>query len=503
MASLGTKMYGIKTPSGAPVSGSSTNGYLTPPEARMKPTLISLQRTLFVFLDVFSIWAGALFALGVRFPSRNTVASPSTEAGIPEHMAFMLLYSGLVVLFANTQRVYSTAFVHSIKQDAFRLLKATVMATCLLTVFIYLSGNHMISRMVVLSTIVVGFLGMVGWRYLRRMWMWNASADGLTRHNALIIGTDETARAVYDHLEAHRELGLAVKGFVTTFDDMPATGLPRPLGTLDDLETVSRANFIDELIVCSSNREVVKSLITRARQSGIGLRIVPDLYDGLACGAPVDYLGEIPSIHLHCRQIPAVALLAKRAIDMLLAGSALLVLAPVFAALAIAVKIDSPGSVFYVSRRVGLKGRIFSCYKFRTMVSDAERQKALLQHLNERDGILFKISNDPRITKLGRVLRKYSLDELAQLWNVFRGDMSLVGPRPPLANEVEQYQLDHLRRLEVAPGITGLWQVEARTSPSFDRYIELDLSYVNNWNLLLDLKIVLRTIAVVFSGTGQ
>ncbi|HEX4773762.1 MAG TPA: sugar transferase [Bryobacteraceae bacterium] len=190
-------------------------------------------------------------------------------------------------------------------------------------------------------------------------------------------------------------------------------------------------------------------------------------------------------------------------IDKLLAGVALVVLAPVFAALAIIISIDSPGGVLYVSRRMGRKGNTFSCYKFRTMVVDAERLKANLHHLNERDGVLFKISNDPRITRVGRFLRKYSVDEFAQLWNVFRGDMSLVGPRPPLANEVEKYQLDHLRRLEVAPGITGLWQVEARSNPSFGRYIELDLQYVRDWNLLLDLKIVLKTIAVVIAGTGQ
>jgi exopolysaccharide biosynthesis polyprenyl glycosylphosphotransferase len=275
------------------------------------------------------------------------------------------------------------------------------------------------------------------------------------------------------------------------------------LGTIDDLELVARANFIDELIICAQDREVVKSLIGRARDCGIGVRVIPDLYDGLAWGAPIDYLGDIPSMHLHRKHIPAVALLAKRSIDLLSSAIALCVLAPVFAAIAITVKVDSRGPVLYVSRRVGRKGRVFSCYKFRTMVVDADELKAKLQHLNERDGVLFKISNDPRITQVGRFFRKYSLDELAQLWNVFRGDMSLVGPRPPLADEVEKYQLDHLKRLEVAPGITGLWQVEARMSPSFDRYIELDLKYVRDWNLLLDLKIVLKTIAVVFKGTGQ
>jgi lipopolysaccharide/colanic/teichoic acid biosynthesis glycosyltransferase len=181
----------------------------------------------------------------------------------------------------------------------------------------------------------------------------------------------------------------------------------------------------------------------------------------------------------------------------------LVLLAPVLIVLGIVIKVDSTGPIFYASQRVGRKGRVFRCFKFRTMVTDAEKLQEKLRHLNERDGVLFKIKDDPRITRCGRTMRKYSLDELPQLWNVLWGDMSLVGPRPPLASEVKQYELEYLRRLEVSPGITGLWQVEARAHPSFDRYIDLDLRYVENWNLSLDLKILMRTISVVLAGTGS
>jgi lipopolysaccharide/colanic/teichoic acid biosynthesis glycosyltransferase len=170
--------------------------------------------------------------------------------------------------------------------------------------------------------------------------------------------------------------------------------------------------------------------------------------------------------------------------------------------IAIAIRWDSKGSIFYGAERIGRKGRTFCCYKFRTMVEDADKLKADLEHMNERDGILFKIANDPRMTRVGAMLRKYSLDELPQFYNVLRGDMSLVGPRPPMAAEVEQYDLAHLRRLDVLPGITGLWQVEARQDPSFDSYISLDTAYVENWSLWLDLKILARTVHVVLSGTG-
>jgi lipopolysaccharide/colanic/teichoic acid biosynthesis glycosyltransferase len=172
-------------------------------------------------------------------------------------------------------------------------------------------------------------------------------------------------------------------------------------------------------------------------------------------------------------------------------------------AIALAIKLDSRGPVFYFSDRIGKKGRVFRCIKFRTMVCDAEKRRAEVMHMNERQGVLFKISNDPRATRLGRVLRKYSLDELPQFLSVLRGDMSVVGPRPPLASEVRQYKLSHLRRLDVMPGITGLWQVQARQDPSFDSYISLDVAYIENWNIWLDLKIIVRTVGVMLCGTGS
>jgi lipopolysaccharide/colanic/teichoic acid biosynthesis glycosyltransferase len=172
-------------------------------------------------------------------------------------------------------------------------------------------------------------------------------------------------------------------------------------------------------------------------------------------------------------------------------------------AIAAAVKSDSPGPALYVSDRIGKNGRSFRCIKFRTMDCDAEKRRAELLHLNERDSVLFKITNDPRITRLGRFLRKYSLDELPQLINVLCGEMSIVGPRPPLASEVREYKLSHLRRLSVTPGITGLWQVQARRDPSFHSYISLDLSYIENWSIWLDVKIMFRTISVVIAGTGS
>jgi exopolysaccharide biosynthesis polyprenyl glycosylphosphotransferase len=193
----------------------------------------------------------------------------------------------------------------------------------------------------------------------------------------------------------------------------------------------------------------------------------------------------------------------KRAFDVFFSCVSLLFLAPCMAAIALAICLDSPGAPLYVAERIGRNGRPFRCYKFRTMVQNAELLLQPLTCFNERDAILFKLSNDPRVTRIGRFLRKYSLDELPQLWNVLRGEMSLVGPRPPLSSEVRQYRPEHMVRLAVLPGLTGLWQVESRQNPSFDSYISLDTAYVENWSIWLDIRILFRTPGVVLRGTGS
>jgi len=214
------------------------------------------------------------------------------------------------------------------------------------------------------------------------------------------------------------------------------------------------------------------------------------------------HVGNSSSIVLLQKHPRSLSLLAKRCIDVLLSIAALVLLSPLFAAVALAIKLLSTGPVLYVSERVGRHGRLFRCYKFRTMVPNADALRQQLLHLNERSGVLFKLSNDLRVTPIGRVLRKYSLDELPQLVNVLRGEMSLVGPRPCLQSELAQYESAHLCRLDVLPGITGLWQVEARDDPSFDSYIQLDSRYVREWSIWLDLKIMLRTLHAVLNGTG-
>ena len=305
-------------------------------------------------------------------------------------------------------------------------------------------------------------------------------------------------------LESLRHLGFRFKGFVALTEHEAESGDADIIGDVRNCLPLARSLFVDEIFFSvPAEKKLVIGMVEEARAIGIDVRVVPDLYDGLAWNAPVEYIGQFPTIPLHRRDLPIGAFLLKRTIDVIGATLALLLLAPFMLVIVVAIKLDSSGPVFYRAQRTGRKGRTFTCFKFRTMCANADKLKKDLEHQNERDGILFKITNDPRVTRVGRILRKYSLDELPQFYNVLRGDMSLVGPRPPLASEVEQYDLAHLRRLDVLPGMTGLWQVEARQDPSFDSYISLDTAYVENWTLWLDFRILARTVGVVISGTGS
>jgi lipopolysaccharide/colanic/teichoic acid biosynthesis glycosyltransferase len=211
----------------------------------------------------------------------------------------------------------------------------------------------------------------------------------------------------------------------------------------------------------------------------------------------------MPVICLHAERSPAARLACKRIVDVVGAGFLLTALSPFLAIIAALIKLDSAGRVFYRAPRVGRKGQLFRCYKFRTMVSNADQLKNDLRQDNQRSGPCFKIADDPRITHFGRFLRRYSLDELPQLWNVVKGEMSLVGPRPHPVDDFAAYEIGHLARLDVTPGITGLWQVTARKDPSFERGMALDREYIRTWSLRTDMRILLRTVLAVVQGSGD
>jgi exopolysaccharide biosynthesis polyprenyl glycosylphosphotransferase len=463
----------------------------------------SLARGLSVQLAYGSIDAFLVFSIGVLLlmamslgTGHQLFAGPSRQP----YIGVFLLYSALVVLGCASQDLYRTPRDRSVLDESLMVAKAVGLATALLVLFIFVSGYKDASRVVVVSAGVLNVVALSAWRYLKRRFILRRTAAGIGVSRVLIVGGGRLALALDDWLRKNPHLGYSVCGFI---DENPSSD-SRVLGTPEDLRHLALTQFVDELfITLPSDRALVKAMLLEARQLRLGLKIVPDLYDGLGWHAPLHKLGGFPVMDLHWQPIPALGLAIKRTLDILISSLILIAIVPFVALLAILIRIDSVGPLLYVADRVGLKGRTFRCYKLRTMVADADLRKERLRNENERDGPFFKMENDPRITRVGRWLRKTSFDELPQLWNVLRGDMSLVGPRPHPLDDYERYAIEHLRRLDVSPGLTGLWQVTARSDPSFETNMALDLEYIENWSLGLDLAILFRTIPAVFRAEGR
>jgi exopolysaccharide biosynthesis polyprenyl glycosylphosphotransferase len=322
---------------------------------------------------------------------------------------------------------------------------------------------------------------------------------GRNVRDVLVVGDPETAPHTVAHLAERHMLGYRVVEVLVVSDgDAAAALLARFTHAID-------ARPVDEVFFALSpagTSPVVSTLIGRCEEMGITVRVVAPLPPFGWRRATLDSLAGLPVLSVTSGPTDALRLLVKRAIDLTIAGVGVVVLAPLFALIALAIRLDSAGPVLYAQQRVGLNRRRFATLKFRTMVTDADTRQGDVEHLNEADGPVFKITDDPRVTRVGRLLRRSSLDELPQLLNVLAGDMSLVGPRPLPVRDVERMQERwHHRRFSVKPGITCLWQVRRR-EPKFDEWVSSDMEYIDNWSLGLDLKILLQTIPAVLSGHG-
>jgi exopolysaccharide biosynthesis polyprenyl glycosylphosphotransferase len=321
----------------------------------------------------------------------------------------------------------------------------------------------------------------------------------LRPRRALIVGAGHEGRVVQRKLEAHPEFSLQVIGFVDNERDRDV------LGTHEDLPRLIDTLEVEWVVVATTEpTNELLDLMREVRRPDVHLSIVPSYSELFASNATIEELEGIPIVSLPPMRLSRSVRTVKRAIDLVASALGLLALSPLLAVVAIAIKVDSKGPIFFRQRRHGRGGTEFRIVKFRTMVADAEAQRMAMAHLNEMEGSgpLFKMANDPRITKVGAFLRKTSLDELPQLWNVLRGEMSLVGPRPFVVHESEQITGWAGRRLDTTPGITGLWQILGRNDIPFDEMVKLDYVYVTNWSLWWDIKILLRTIPTVLGRKG-
>lgn len=338
------------------------------------------------------------------------------------------------------------------------------------------------------------------------------SISGITDvviRDTLIVGSGQVGKEVALKLVKHKTFGLNPVGFIdddplyTEFKE-PALSDLRVLGGLKDFCRILKDFEIEKVIIAFTNAtsEQLLDLASKCNKRGVECSIVPRLFEVITNEIVVNEIGGIPLIRLREKKIEGISHIIKTIEDYVLTTAILLLTWPLLAASAIAIKLDSPGPVFFRQKRLGKNGKCFNCLKFRSMVENAEEIQDEIMDLNEAEGPLFKIKDDPRITRVGKWIRKFSIDELPQLFNVMAGHMSLVGPRPPIPDEVSQYKEWHKQRLNVKPGITGLWQVNGRSNSPYDEMIKYDLYYIERWSPWLDMKIIMRTVTAIFKCDG-
>ncbi len=412
--------------------------------------------------------------------------------GLPQ--SCIPVYAVLVTLFGFTEGFYKDDEEPRLARLVGILARSAMFAMAL----VFVAARVELQPLPALTTLTTSLAGLLLWRYSRQL-AWKRRARDAESRNVLIVGGGPVARSIARALRNDPLQHTLVRGFLA--DDVPLS--PAVLGRIEDLDWLARAEFVDEVILALPDEPVrTRKAAEIALRNHLDIRAVPDLPPDFWLDAGVDRIGGVPVVTLHREPLPSAALFLKRLLDVAGAALGLVLASPLMAVIALLIRLDSLGPAVYSAERTGAKGRRFRCFKFRSMVTDADRLKEELRGRNQRQGPIFKIDDDPRITRIGRIIRRYSLDELPQLWNVLRGEMSLVGPRPHPVDEVNHYELHHYRRLDVKPGITGLWQITARNCPSFDLNMHLDLTYIENWSLRLDLRILASTVRVLFAPEG-
>jgi exopolysaccharide biosynthesis polyprenyl glycosylphosphotransferase len=412
--------------------------------------------------------------------------------GLP--WAYLPIFVVLVTLFGFSEGLYKRAGDPSPAGIVPALARSTLFAIGLVSIAAW-DGMRPVAVCAIFAS---SLAGLALSRWLRQL-AWKRRRRQTESRKVLIIGGGPMARSIAQALRNDPLRRTTVCGFVD--NDLPLS--PAVLGRIADLDWLARSEFIDEVILAlPSQPALTREAAEVAFRNHLDIRAVPDLPLGPWPDSGIDRIGDVPIVTLHREPLPSATLFLKRLLDVTGAAIGLVLVSPFLAIVALLIRLDSAGPVVYCAERTGAKGRRFRCYKFRSMVSNAEHLKEDLRARNQREGPIFKIDDDPRITRVGHIIRRYSLDELPQLWNVLRGEMSLVGPRPHPIDEVNHYELHQFRRLDVKPGITGLWQITARGCPSFELNMHLDLTYIENWSLLLDLRILAGTIRVLFAPDG-
>jgi exopolysaccharide biosynthesis polyprenyl glycosylphosphotransferase len=466
-----------------------------------------MQRSLWllVLIDIALI----NLAFGLAYYARYTLQlfAPVLDAFQAPFTAYAQLqigYTALMLVFLFVAGVYTPQRGVSWFAELYRILNASTTVGVIVFAIIFLSRTLIYSRLMILWAIGLTIVLLALARLVERAARRELRRRGIGVARVLIVGAGEMGRTVVRTMTARSDLGYQIVGFIDDDPSKAELGRLKNMGGLERVEHILSTEPVDEVLITLPwmyQRKIV-ALVRACQSFGVRARVVPDLFQLSLSRLDVDDLGGIPIIGIKEVRISRIGRLFKRALDVTFAALGILISSPLMALAALAIKIDSPGSVFFRQTRVGEHGKLFTVYKFRSMRESAEEELGQLLAFNEASGPLFKMKDDPRRTRVGTFLRITSLDELPQFFNILRGDMSLVGPRPGLPSEVEQYQPWHRQRLEVQPGLSGLWQVSGRSDLTFDEMCLLDIYYIENWSLALDFVIMFRTIPRVLFGSG-
>jgi exopolysaccharide biosynthesis polyprenyl glycosylphosphotransferase len=461
-------------------------------------------RVLWLLIDVLLINVAFVLGYFLRYQIqlfRDIVFG----APLSDYFGLQMLFTATLLLFFWTDNVYSLRNASWFDQMS-RVVGAVFKAPFVMWTAIFIFGPAVYSRLQVLyaTLLVVVLLGAI--RASKGYFEGIARRRGVGVSNLLIVGAGDLGRAVMRTVFARPDLGYRCVGFVDDDPQRGQTDIGRfpALGELDALPALLDTHKINDVVITLpwSAQPKILHIVKLCQRRGVQVRVVPSLLQINYSQVDVNDFGGIPVLGIRGRTVSPVGRLIKRGFDLLFGALFSLLSAPVLMIAAAAIKLESPGPAIFSQPRVGLNGRTFPIFKLRSMRQGAEEERTHLEALNEADGPMFKIKDDPRVTRVGRVLRKLSIDELPQFWNVLRGEMSIVGPRPALLTEVGEYDEWHRERLRVKPGITGLWQISGRSELKFEEMVLLDVYYIENWSPLLDLKMILKTVPYLLTNRG-
>ena len=424
------------------------------------------------------------------------------QGDIRLYLSIYFFWGVVLVFLLHNSHLYSTDRYLSILGEWLRVGRCVLSASILTALFIFILKLGIFSRAIFIESVFALLFGLSIWRTIKRLYIRYLVQKGYANYNVLIVGAGNAGLALAEETKAFPYLGMKAVGFLDDVRTGERGGI-KILGGINDIEQVIKKYFVDEVYVTiPSERKISREIIQKGAELGKTVRVAADHFGMPYSQVRLNYIGVIPLLTYFEESGYRVGSAIKRLLDIFISGLILLLFFPFFALIACLIKLESPGPVFYVSKRSGRKGVVFDFYKFRSMVKGADNHKESLRDKSEVEGPIFKIRNDPRLTKVGRFLRKYSLDEFPQIINVLKGDMSLVGPRPFPVEESNNIEYKHIPRLNIRPGITGLAQVKGRSDLKFSQWMRWDIWYIKNWSVGLDIRILLWTIPAVLKGRG-